>query len=223
MARVPPARPSAWGGLTAVLDTPAKRGVALVVILAAMVVAPLVLGPYATVILTNALLYVVLALGLNIVVGYAGLLDLGFAAFFAVGAYTVGIGTLAVRAELLAGAAAGRRPRRASPASSSARRRCGCAPTTSPSSPWASARSSASRRAISATPAAPAACRASSSPGCSAGTSPSRSISTTCSASWRSSPCWSRCGSPIPASAAPGSMSATTRTPPRRWASTGCG
>ncbi|MDQ3558889.1 MAG: branched-chain amino acid ABC transporter permease [Pseudomonadota bacterium] len=59
-----------------------------------MVAAPLVLGTYATVILTNALLYVVLALGLNIVVGYAGLLDLGFAAFFAVGAYTVGISTL---------------------------------------------------------------------------------------------------------------------------------
>ena len=35
-----------------------------------------------------ALLYVLLALGLNIVVGYAGLLDLGYIAFFAVGAYT---------------------------------------------------------------------------------------------------------------------------------------
>jgi branched-chain amino acid transport system permease protein len=56
-----------------------------------LIVAPHVLGPYATVILTNALLYVVLALGLNIVVGYAGLLDLGYAAFFAVGAYTIGI------------------------------------------------------------------------------------------------------------------------------------
>lgn len=89
-----PARPSAWGGLSAILDTPAKRGIAIVVILIAMVVAPLVFGQYATVILTNALLYVVLALGLNIVVGYAGLLDLGFAAFFAVGAYTVGIATL---------------------------------------------------------------------------------------------------------------------------------
>ncbi|MBI2938988.1 MAG: branched-chain amino acid ABC transporter permease [Chloroflexi bacterium] len=33
-------------------------------------------------------LFVVLALGLNIVVGYAGLLDLGYAAFFAIGAYT---------------------------------------------------------------------------------------------------------------------------------------
>ena len=33
-----------------------------------------------------ALLYVLLAVGLNIVVGYAGLLDLGYVAFFAVGA-----------------------------------------------------------------------------------------------------------------------------------------
>ena len=38
-----------------------------------------------------ALLYVLLALGLNIVVGYAGLLDLGFVAFFAVGAYMFGL------------------------------------------------------------------------------------------------------------------------------------
>ena len=38
-----------------------------------------------------ALLYVMLALGLNIVVGYAGLLDLGYVAFFAIGAYTMGI------------------------------------------------------------------------------------------------------------------------------------
>ena len=35
-----------------------------------------------------ALLYIMLALGLNIVVGFAGLLDLGYIAFFAVGAYT---------------------------------------------------------------------------------------------------------------------------------------
>lgn len=36
-------------------------------------------------------MYVAMALGLNIVVGFAGLLDLGFVAFFAVGAYTYGI------------------------------------------------------------------------------------------------------------------------------------
>ena len=38
-----------------------------------------------------ALLYVLLALGLNIVVGYAGLLDLGYVAFYAVGAYMMGL------------------------------------------------------------------------------------------------------------------------------------
>ena len=41
--------------------------------------------------LTDAMIYVLLALGLNIVVGYAGLLDLGYAAFFAIGAYTMGL------------------------------------------------------------------------------------------------------------------------------------
>jgi branched-chain amino acid transport system permease protein len=39
---------------------------------------------------TTALAYVVMALGLNIVVGFAGLLDLGYVAFFAFGAYCVG-------------------------------------------------------------------------------------------------------------------------------------
>jgi branched-chain amino acid transport system permease protein len=39
----------------------------------------------------NALAFASLALGLNIVVGFAGLLDLGYAAFFAIGAYTYGV------------------------------------------------------------------------------------------------------------------------------------
>lgn len=39
----------------------------------------------------NACAFAVLALGLNIVVGFAGLLDLGYAAFFAIGAYTYGV------------------------------------------------------------------------------------------------------------------------------------
>src|SRR5690242_12719381 len=39
----------------------------------------------------NALTFAALALGLNIVVGLAGLLDLGYAAFFAIGAYTYGV------------------------------------------------------------------------------------------------------------------------------------
>jgi branched-chain amino acid transport system permease protein len=87
-------RPSAWGGLRRILDEPWKRWLALAVLLAVMVVAPHLFGAYATVILTNALLYAILALGLNVVVGYAGLLDLGYAAFFAVGAYSVGILTV---------------------------------------------------------------------------------------------------------------------------------
>ncbi|MGI9100593.1 MAG: ABC transporter permease subunit, partial [Solirubrobacteraceae bacterium] len=37
-----------------------------------------------------ALAFVIMALGLNVVVGFAGLLDLGYVAFFALGAYTVG-------------------------------------------------------------------------------------------------------------------------------------
>ncbi|MFI5269528.1 MAG: hypothetical protein ACHQ7M_19295, partial [Chloroflexota bacterium] len=38
----------------------------------------------------DAGVFVLLALGLNIVVGYAGLLDLGYAAFFAIGSYSYG-------------------------------------------------------------------------------------------------------------------------------------
>ncbi|WP_332813496.1 branched-chain amino acid ABC transporter permease [Ramlibacter sp.] len=56
----------------------------------ALLVLPLLLqwmGNFWVRIADFALLYVLLALGLNIVVGYAGLLDLGFVAFFAIGAY----------------------------------------------------------------------------------------------------------------------------------------
>jgi branched-chain amino acid transport system permease protein len=40
---------------------------------------------------TDALIFIMLAVGLNVVVGYCGLLDLGYAAFFAIGAYTSGV------------------------------------------------------------------------------------------------------------------------------------
>jgi len=49
---------------------------------------PFVVSWHQTIIMTNVLIYVVVALGLNIVVGLAGLLDLGYVAFFAVGAYS---------------------------------------------------------------------------------------------------------------------------------------
>jgi len=51
----------------------------------------LIATPYAMNVMTSALIFVMLAVGLNIVVGQCGLLDLGYAAFFAVGAYTSGI------------------------------------------------------------------------------------------------------------------------------------
>src|SRR6476659_9979956 len=60
----------------------------------ALVILPLLLqtaGNFWVRIADFALLYVLLALGLNIVVGYAGLLDLGFVAFFAIGAYLYGL------------------------------------------------------------------------------------------------------------------------------------
>ena len=48
---------------------------------------PMVFSTYQTSIMITALMYVMLGLGLNIVVGLAGLLDLGYVAFYAVGAY----------------------------------------------------------------------------------------------------------------------------------------
>ena len=55
---------------------------------AVAVIFPFVFSTYQTSIMTTALMYVVLGLGLNIVVGQAGLLNLGYVAFYAAGAYT---------------------------------------------------------------------------------------------------------------------------------------
>ena len=54
-------------------------------------VLPQVLGLFFTEILDTTGLFIMMGLGLNIVVGYAGLLDLGYVAFFAIGAYTTAI------------------------------------------------------------------------------------------------------------------------------------
>lgn len=64
---------------------------ALAVLLALAALFPFVAGMYQTNIVTTALMYVILGLGLNIVIGLGGLLQLGYAAFYAVGAYTYGI------------------------------------------------------------------------------------------------------------------------------------
>lgn len=63
------------------------------VALAAFVYLPRMLGSFLTEVLNVAGIFLLMALGLNIVVGLAGLLDLGYVAFFAVGAYTTAVMT----------------------------------------------------------------------------------------------------------------------------------
>lgn len=60
-------------------------------IFAVMLLLPLFIDNYALNVLWNTLFYILLAFGLNIIVGYTGLCDLGYAAKFAIGAYTTGI------------------------------------------------------------------------------------------------------------------------------------
>jgi branched-chain amino acid transport system permease protein len=52
---------------------------------------PLFFKDYLLNVMCNAMFYMLLALGLNIIVGYCGLCDLGYAAKFAIGAYATGI------------------------------------------------------------------------------------------------------------------------------------
>jgi branched-chain amino acid transport system permease protein len=76
-----------WGTLS---------GLALLVLLL-----PVILGSYFSEILDNVGIYILMGLGLNIVVGFAGLLDLGYVAFYAIGAYTLGILTTSEAVGLL--------------------------------------------------------------------------------------------------------------------------
>ena len=63
----------------------------LAVLFALLLVLPFILGTYLTEVVDNVGLFILMGLGLNIVVGFAGLLDLGYVAFYAIGAYTMGI------------------------------------------------------------------------------------------------------------------------------------
>lgn len=67
----------------------ARQRVSLVVIVMGfLIVGPLGMNNYWVDVLTLAAIYIVLALGLNVVVGMAGLLDLGYISFYAIGAYS---------------------------------------------------------------------------------------------------------------------------------------
>src|SRR5471032_483816 len=79
------------GTLADLKKNPAARWIGIALIAAALLGLPFALASVGTawVRITNlAILFVFLALGLNIVVGFAGLLDLGYIAFYGVGAYT---------------------------------------------------------------------------------------------------------------------------------------
>ena len=62
-----------------------------IVLAIAILILPQALGSFFAQVIAIVALYVMMGLGLNITLGLAGLLDLGFVAFFAVGAYTVGL------------------------------------------------------------------------------------------------------------------------------------
>ncbi len=79
---------------TASLSPGAQRGLqalrwALVVGL--LLIVPIAGGPFVAQVMVLVGLYILMGLGLNLEVGFAGLLDLGFVAFFAIGAYTVAL------------------------------------------------------------------------------------------------------------------------------------
>ena len=76
---------------TSVREAPAARLGLLVAILGVLAILPLLLGTVISEVLGQVMVYVLLGIGLNIVVGYAGLLDLGYVAFFAFGAYSTAV------------------------------------------------------------------------------------------------------------------------------------
>jgi branched-chain amino acid transport system permease protein len=71
-----------------VVNDPRFQVPALILAAVFTVAFPFLFSAYQTSIMTTALMYVVLGLGLNIIVGLAGILNLGYVAFYAVGAYS---------------------------------------------------------------------------------------------------------------------------------------
>lgn len=68
-----------------------RRVIQFILLGAFLLAAPYIVGTFLSQVLFEIGRYVLLGLGLNIVVGYAGLLDLGYVAFFAFGAYTMAV------------------------------------------------------------------------------------------------------------------------------------
>ena len=75
-------------------DGPAMSPLRLVLaaaVVGTLVAAPLLLGSVISEVLGTVMVFALLGIGLNIVVGYAGLLDLGYVFFFALGAYSLAL------------------------------------------------------------------------------------------------------------------------------------
>jgi len=68
-----------------------RKKISTTLLVVAIFVVPLFLGRIMHELLANVGLFILLALGLNVVVGLAGILDLGYVAFFAVGGYTTAV------------------------------------------------------------------------------------------------------------------------------------
>jgi branched-chain amino acid transport system permease protein len=84
---------------------------AVVGALAALLLCPYVLSQYQTVVLTYGLVMSIAAMGLNLLLGYTGLLSFGHSAFFGIGAYTVAmiardVGSVSMEASIAAAALA---------------------------------------------------------------------------------------------------------------------
>jgi branched-chain amino acid transport system permease protein len=67
------------------------RVVSIIILIVVLIFLPRILGTFFSEILDNVGLFVLMGLGLNIVVGLAGLLDMGYVAFYAIGAYVMGV------------------------------------------------------------------------------------------------------------------------------------
>jgi branched-chain amino acid transport system permease protein len=67
------------------------RILVFIIILYVAIALPTVSGAFIAQVIVTVTLFILMGLGLNITLGFAGLLDLGFVAFYAIGAYTVGL------------------------------------------------------------------------------------------------------------------------------------
>jgi branched-chain amino acid transport system permease protein len=86
-------RGSVSARLEAMSDRERRRTmiIGVVALLIVLAILPQIVGVFLSEVLVNVGIYLLMGLGLNIVVGFAGLLDLGYVAFFAVGAYVTAV------------------------------------------------------------------------------------------------------------------------------------